>query len=451
MEKTVRIRKGLDISLKGVAERRTEEIVPECYAVKPSDFVGVLPKLEVAEGDTVKAGSPLFSDKHRANLIFTSPVSGTVAEIRRGEKRKIEEIAIRSDGRFESLFFGDALSEGISRDKIMEVLTLSGLWTTIRQRPFSTVANPNDTPKAFFVSAFDTAPLAPDFNFAIRGDEKHFLKGIEMLSGLTDGKLYLNIGKECDNAVFSDCAGMKNVVLTRFEGPHPAGNVGTQINKLCPINKGETVWFCSPQDVVEMGRLFVTGYCDSRRLVAVTGPEVKAPHYVLTRRGAQIKKIVENNVTEVEKRFISGNVLTGTNIGESGFLGFYDNQISVVREGREHELFGWILPGLKKYSASMSFLSSQYPDRTFNIDTNLHGGRRAFVVSGIFEKVFPFDIYPMQLIKACLIGDIQLMEDLGIYEVAPEDFALCEFIDPSKHEIQEIIRNGLELIRKENS
>lgn len=416
----IRIRKGLDIHIKGEAARRTEVFEPTFCAIKPTDFIGVLPKMHVEEGDDVKVGSVLFHDKSNEKIVFTSPISGKVKAIVRGEKRAIQQVIIENDGKNESIDFG-----GINNP--VEKLLQSGVWPMLRQRPFATIANPDDKPEHIFVSMFDTAPLAPDYDYIIENQLDEFKAGIEVLAKLTDGNVYINIRKDARPYVST---WPKNVIITEFSGPHPAGDVGTQINAISPINKGEVVWYCYPQDVITIGKLFLTGKYDSTRIIATTGSAMHDPHYYKTRIGADLTPILS---VEHNTRIISGNVLTGTNITKNdGFLCFYDSQITAIPEGNHYKLFGWLMPVFKRYT-----------------DTNTNGDTRPYIMTGQFERVFPFDIYPMQLIKACLIKDIDQMEELGIYEVDAEDFALCEVIDPSKTPIQQIIREGLEFIRKE--
>lgn len=414
----VKIRKGLDIRLTGEPLKQLGSFEPTFCALKPSDFIGVAPKMDVAEGDVVKAGSVLFHDKNNERIVFTSPVSGKVKAIVRGEKRAILSVIVESDGKNESIDFS-SIKNPIDR------LLKSGVWSMLRQRPFATIANPSDKPKHIFVSMFNTAPLAPDNDYIIENQHDAFVEGINVLSKLTDGNVYLNVNHDIKQDF------PKNVIVTQFSGPHPAGNVGTQINALSPINKGEVVWYCYPQGVITIGNLFLYGFYDSSRIIATTGSAMHNPHYYKTRIGADITPIIS---VEDNARLISGNVLTGTNITDDGFLGFYDNQVTAIPEGNHYKLFGWLLPVFKRYT-----------------DTNTNGDTRPYIMTGQFEKVFPFDIYPMQLIKACLIKDIDQMEELGIYEVDAEDFALCEVIDPSKTPIQQIIREGLEFIRKETN
>ena len=413
----IKIRKGLNIHLNGEAAKQLESFEPTFCALKPTDFIGVLPKLHVAEGDDVKIGSVLFHDKSNEKIVFTSPISGKVKAIVRGEKRAILEVIVENDGKNEAIDLS-------SIENPVERILQSGIWPMLRQRPFATIANPNDKPKHIFVSMFDTAPLAPDYNYIIENQSEALIVGVNVLSKLTDGNVYLNVNHDLG---LNDLP--QNVIQTEFEGLHPTGNIGTQINALSPINKGEVVWYCYAQDVITIGKLFLTGRYDSTRIIATTGSAVKNPHYYQTRIGADITPIL--NIDD-NARVISGNVLTGTKITDNPFLCFHDSQVTVIPEGNKYKMFGWLKPVFKRFT-----------------DTNTNGDTRPYIMTGQFEKVFPFDIYPMQLIKACLIKDIEQMEELGIYEVDAEDFALCEVIDPSKTPIQQIIREGLEFIRKE--
>ena len=414
----VKIRKGLDIRLAGEPSKQLDSFEPTSYAIKPTDFIGVVPKLDVAEGDEVRCGTVLFHDKNNERIVFTSPVSGKVKAIVRGEKRAIMRVVVESNGKDDYIDFGDI------KDPVERMLR-SGVWPMLRQRPYSTIANPSERPKHIFVSMFDTGPLAPDYDYIIENQYDALAKGIDVLSKLTNGIVYVNVNHDV-NYDFP-----KNVIITKFSGPHPAGNIGTQINALSPINKGEKVWYCYPQDVITIGNLFFTGHYNSTRIIAMTGSAVKNPHYYKTKIGADISPILD---IEENSRVISGNVLTGTNITDDKYLCFHDSQVTVIPEGNKYKLFGWLMPVFKRFT-----------------DTNTNGDTRPYIMTGEFERVFPFDIYPMQLIKACLIKDIDQMEELGIYEVDAEDFALCEVIDPSKTPIQQIIREGLEFIRKETN
>ncbi len=445
----IKIKKGLDIKLVGEAEKIISKLKPNSYAIKPTDFIGVFPKMLVKQGDTVKAGSPLFFDKYRDNIQFTSPISGKVTELRRGAKRVLLEIKIEPDEQIVYEDFGKANPADQTREYIIEKLLKSGIWPFIRQRPYSVIANPENDPKAIFISAFDSNPLAPDYDLMVHGKGKVFQTGIDALTKLTSGKIHLNVnGKDTPSDVFTNS---KNVQINEFTGPHPAGNIGTQIAHIDPINKGDIVWYLYPQDVITIGNLFFEGKFDTTRLIAFTGSEVIKPTYFKTQLGACIDSMAENNVSDVKKRFISGNVLTGDKVERDGFVGSYHSQVTVIPEGDTHEFFGWLIPNPKKHSFYRSALSWLTPNKKFKLNTNLNGGGRAFVMTGQFEKVFPMNIFPMQLIKSIMIEDIDAMENLGIYEVDEADFALCEYISTSKINIQEIVRNGLNLMRKEMS
>lgn len=450
MSEIIKLKKGLNIKLKGSAEKILSPETPAGrYAVKPSDFPGLIPKLSVQPGDTVKAGSALFFDKFRPEVKFTSPVSGKVTDVVRGERRRILEVTIEEQGR-DYVDFGIARPDSLSAEEITLRLLDSGLWPVIRQRPYHIVAIPGQEPKSIFISAFDTSPLAPDYDFVMHNsDMKEFQVGIDALGRLTRGKV--NLVLDADNVSGSVFRSVSSVVKHHVKGPHPAGNVGVQIHHIDPVNKGEVVWYVNLQDVAAIGRLFSEGVYRHDRIIALAGSEVSRPAYCRIRSGASIAAALKGNVKPGEVRYISGNVLNGTAIKSDGFLGYYDNMITIIPEGKYHEFFGWITPGFGKHSFSRAFGSSLMPGREFKVDTNLHGGERAFVMTGIYEKVLPMDIYPMQLLKSILVGDIDMMEKLGIYEVAEEDFALCEYVCPSKIEIQMLIRKGLDLMIKEMS
>lgn len=450
MSQTHKINKGLDIILKGTAEKViSDHVKPGLFALKPADFRGLVPRLLVKEGDEVKAGTPLFVDKNREGICFTSSVSGTVKAINRGERRVILEVVVENSGplQYESFTTGDPLHLPV--ELIRKTLLTSGMWPAIRQRPYNIIANPDANPKAIFISAFDSAPLASDADFVLRDSEKEFQTGLNALSRLTTGKVHVNIHEKHNLPAHYDT--LQNIQVNRFSGPHPAGNISVQVQRIDPINKGEVVWHVLPHHVTAIGRLFATGKYDVTTILAVTGSEVLKPGYVKTLAGACVKSLVEGNLTTMHNRFISGNPLTGTRIEAEGYTGFYDTQITVLPEGDEPEFLGWALPGFDKYSFSRSFWSWLNPRRAWVLNTNLHGGNRPFVITGIYEKVFPLDIYPMQLLKAILAEDVEMMEKLGIYEVDEEDFALCEFICPSKTEMQSLVRKGLDLMMKEMS
>ncbi len=448
MSTPIRLRKGLNIRLAGRAEKI---LLPESpvthFGIRFADFPGLVARLEVDEGDTVKAGTVLFYDKAYPEVRYVSPVSGVVTAIRRGAKRLLTELVIEKRGD-EKVDFGIADPLTLTRDEVRERLLASGLWTVLRQRPYHVVARPDTIPRDIFISAFDTAPLAPDIDYIISNTHgNHLQRGIDALTQLNGGRIHISV--EAGTARTGELKGLRNVVFHQFSGPHPAGNVGVQIHHLAPVSKGEVVWSVDIQDVVAIGRLFNTGHHDRERIIALAGTGVQNGRYHRIRPGASVSGILKENLKEGNHRVVSGNVLTGKKIDDDGHFGFYDNMVTVLPEGNYYELLGWAAPGVKKFSYWRAFASRLLPRREYEMDTNLHGGERAFVISGHYENVLPMDIYPVHLLKAILAEDIDLMENLGIYEVAEEDFALCEYIDPSKIEIQEIIRNGINLMIKE--
>jgi len=449
MSVAIKIKKGYDIKLQGEAVKKISGD-KNCrnYALKPLDFKGIRPKLLVKEGDKVKAGTPLFFSKDNEKIHFSSPVSGEIVEILRGEKRVLLEIRILADEKIAYEHYAIDALDSLDRNGIIDLMLKSGLWPLIRQRPYSRIANPESIPKAIFISAFDSSTLSPDKNFTIGESAAHFQKGLDVLSKLTPGKVHLNLKEGAQNANCFTSA--KNVQINYFNGPHPAGNIGVQIHHIDPINKGENVWYCYPEDVVIIGKLFGEGIYDPEKTIAITGSELKETFYVKTRSGVNVECFVANNLKNEHVRVISGNVLTGTKIPKNGYLGFYDNQITVIPEGDYYEMFGWMAPGFNKFSFSKTFLNF-FHRQAYKLDTNLHGGERPFILSGQYEKVFPFSIYPVFLLKACITENIDKMEQLGIYEVAPEDFALCEVICTSKINSQDIIEKGIELMIKEMS
>lgn len=448
MSRSFKLKRGFDIRIQGSAAKVIAGDAGSArFAVKPIDFPGLIPKLDVKPGDSVRAGDPLFHDKIRPEILFTSPVSGTVVSIERGDRRKILEVIVeKKDDLF--IDFGKSEAGSHTREKITELILRAGLWPSIRQRPYQIVARPFDVPKAIFISGFDSGPLGPDYNFIMDNTPPElFQAGLSALKKLTDGKLNLVLnGKTPASSVLTNA---KDVEISYFSGPHPAGNAGIHIHHISPLNKGEVVWVVNLQDVVNIGRLFVEGIYKPEKIVALTGSEIISPRYYKMISGGSVAPVVTGNVKPGNLRYISGNVLTGTKIASDGFLGYYDSQITVIPEGDYFEFFGWAAPGFRKFSFYKIFASRILPAKSYRLDTNLHGGERAFVMTGQYEKVLPMDIYPMQLLKAILAADIDQMENLGIYEVAEEDFALCEFICPSKIEIQSILRDGLNLMIKE--
>jgi Na+-transporting NADH:ubiquinone oxidoreductase subunit A len=448
MSEVIKIRKGLDIKLKGSADKIFMKAPrSKMYAVKPVDFHGLTPKIVKKPCEEVKVGTTIFYDKYRPEIKYSSPVSGIIQKIVRGERRRIIEILIEDDGKDTAESFKKGDPSSMSREQVKENLIESGLWPVIMQRPYGIVASPADVPRDIFISGFDTAPLAPDYDFIMQDSELEFQTGINALRQLTDGKIHL--GLDAGYPAAKAYTSAKNVVRHYFKGPHPAGNVGIQIHKIAPINKGEKVWTVKPQDVVSIGRLFQTGQYDPNVIVALCGSEVIKPVYYKMIRGAEVSPIIQDNLKQENVRIISGNVLTGRKISPEGYVGFSDAQVTVIPEGDYYEMFGWITPGIKKFSVSRSFFSWLTPNREYVLDTNLHGGERAFVMTGEYEKVFPMDIFPVALLKSIIIEDIDKMEQLGIYEVIEEDMALCEFVCTSKTPVQSILRSGLRMVRKE--
>ena len=444
----IKINRGLNIKLKGVAEKNISVSKPSAqFAVKPPDFSGLTPKLSVKAGYEVKAGTVLFYDKNRPEVKFTSPVSGKVIAIERGARRKILEIVVESDNKQEYEAFKKGDPNNMSKKDIVENLLNSGVWPFIKQRPYGTIANPESTPKSIFISAFDSAPLGVDYNYILKDEGKMLQNGINVLKQLTSGTVHLGI--DGSEAIIDTFKSLNNVEITSYTGKHPAGLVGTQIAKKDPINKGDVIWQINPQDVLIIGRLFAEGKFDATRIVALTGSEVSKPQYFKSMMGAKIPSIVDNLVSNDNVRYISGNVLTGSKVEKEGYLGFYDSLISVIPEGNHYQFFGWITPNFHKFSMSKTYFSWLMPNKEYALDTNFNGGNRAFVVTGQYEKVVPLDIYPVELLKACITEDIDKMEQLGIYEVLEEDFALCDYVCTSKQETQDILRKGLDLMIKE--
>lgn len=451
MSKVIKLKKGLDIQLNGEAEKVVQPAgkVTSC-ALKPTDFRALTPKLTVKAGDEVKAGDVLFIDKAHPEIKFTTPVSGTVEAINRGERRKLLEVVVKADAETQYRDFGKSEVSQLNRDEVINRLLDSGVWPLIKQRPYDIIADPMLTPKAIFVSAFDSAPLAPDYDVVLNGREKDLQTGFDCLKKLCNKNVNLNL--QANTPSTSILRKLQNVEINYFAGPHPAGNTGIQIHHLNPINKGEHVWVVNIQDVAIIGRLFNEGRFDARKIIVLTGSEVKKPQYYHSILGASLSDVLSGKLkNEVEQRIISGNVLTGTKVEANGYLGYYDNQITVIPEGNHYEFLGWANPGFNKFSASRLFPSFLCPKKHYTLDTNYNGERRAFVVTGQYEKVFPMDIYPVYLLKACLTQDIDRMEQLGIYEVAPEDMALCEFVCTSKTPVQLILSEGIELMMKETN
>ena len=447
MANVIKLRKGLDINLKGIAAKELMPVQePGFYALVPDDFTGVKPKVVVKEQEYVMAGGPLFIDKNHPEVKFVSPVSGVVTSVERGERRKVLSIVVEAATEQDYEEFGKMDPAKMSGAQVKEALLNAGMFAFMRQRPYDVIADPTVEPKAIFVSAFNSNPLAPDFEFQLQGDEANFQTGLTALSKMA--KTYLGISVKQTAKALTEA---KNVTITAFDGPHPAGNVGVQINHVAPIAKGETVWTIQPEAVIFIGRLMNTGRVDMTRKVALTGSEVTRPAYCKLQVGALLTNVFKGKVnTDKNLRYISGSPLTGKQIKANGFLGAFDSQLTVIPEGDDqHEMLGWIMPRFNQYSANHSYFSWLMGKKQFAPDARIKGGERHMIMSGEYDRVFPMDIYPEYLVKAIIAGDIDRMEALGIYEVAPEDFALCEFVCSSKVEVQRIVRAGLDMLRAE--
>ena len=448
MANVIKIKKGLDINLKGKAsEALLNGGKSATYAIVPDSFSGITPKVVAKVGDKVKAGSVLMTDKNRPEIKFVSPVSGEVTAVNRGEKRKVLSIVVKPDAQQEYEDFGKKNVASLSADQVKESLLNGGMWPFIKQRPYDIVATPTDSPRDIFVTAFNSAPLAPNFDFIVKGEEANLQTGLDALAKIAKVYLSLNVHQRATALTQA-----KNVEIHAFEGPHPAGNVGVQINHIAPVNKGETVWTIDPQAVIFIGRLLNTGHVDMTRTVALTGSEVKKTAYYKLKVGALLTNVFAGNVNkDKELRYISGNVLTGRKISANSFLGAFHNQLTVIPEGNDiHEFLGWIMPRLNQFSVSHSYFSWLLgKKKEYALDARVKGGERHMIMSNEYDRVFPMDIMPEYLIKAIIAGDIDRMEELGIYEVAPEDFALCEFVCSSKMELQRIVREGLDMLRRE--
>lgn len=446
MSKDIRIKKGLDIKLVGEAEKATTTLpLANVYALKPSDFHKISPKLLVKVGAEVKAGQGLFHSKEFEEMMFPSPVSGEVIEIVRGAKRRILEVKVLADKQQDYKDFGKKDANSLTAEETKAHLLASGCWPFIKKRPYDVIARPNESPKAIFISAYASAPLATDYDYVLQGKEAELQAAVTALSKLTEGKVHISVGKKSN----SPLANTKGAEIHKVSGPHPSGNVGTQIAKIDPINKGEIVWVVTPQDLVVIGELLLTGKFNIKRTIALAGSQFITNNYVEVIAGASIADIVSENL-DSNTRIISGNVLSGTKVSQDDYFGYYDNQLTAIPEGDDYEFFGWNKPVFNKVSNTRAFTFSWLtPNKKFDLNTNTNGEHRAFVLTGNYEQVFPLDIYPMQILKACLYKDLDEMEALGMYEVAPEDFALTEFVCVSKQPHQKIIREGLDLMLEE--
>ena len=439
--------KGLDIQLAGKAsEKKTKLGVVSDYALVPDDFTGIVPKVVVKEGDHVLAGDPLFVNKNFPEVRFASPVSGIVEAVVRGDRRKVLCVKVKADDSQEYRDFGSKNVDSLDGNGVRSLLLEAGLFGYINQLPYAVSTTPDTTPKAIFVSAFRDMPLAGDFDFEVKGQETDFQTGITALSKIA--QVNVGISSKSQNETLRN---LKDATVTAWQGPCPAANVGVHVNHLCPVNKGEVVWTVDPVAVIFIGRLLNTGKVDLRRTIAVAGSEVVEPHYVDALVGTPLKAILEGNAREGAVRIINGNPLTGRKDSLDGYLGAHTSEVTVIPEGNDaDEMLGWIMPRLGHFSANRSYFSWLLGKRDYKLDARVKGGKRNMIMSGEYDKVLPMDIYGEYLIKAIIAGDIDKQEQLGIYEVAPEDFAVAEFVDSSKLELQSLVRKGLDTLRKEN-
>ena len=447
MANVIKLRKGLDIHLQGKAEEKKIQLKSNGkYALVPDDFEGITPKVVVREGDHVKAGDALFVNKLYPEVKFASPVSGTVREVVRGERRKVLCVRVDADAQQEFADFGRRDINTMNGKQVINALLEAGLFGYINQLPYAVSTNPGTQPKAIFVSALRDKPLAANFEFEVKGQEQDFQTGLTALSKIA--KTYLGVGEG------SALTSMKNAEVTVFQGKCPAGNVGVQVNNIAPVNKGEVVWTIGdPTVVLFIGRLFNTGRVNLTRTIALCGSEINSPAYVDMLVGEELSTLLSNSYDAGKSvRIINGNVLTGKPTTKDGFLGAHTSEITVIPEGNDaDEMLGWILPRLKQFSVSRSYFSWLCGKKEYALDARIKGGERHIIMSGEYDKVLPMDIYGEYLIKAIIAGDIDRQEALGIYEVSPEDFALAEFVDSSKLELQRIVREGLNILRKENA
>ena len=449
MANVIKLRKGLDINLRGRADKGTVEPVKSAdCALVPESFGGVVPKVVVREGDSVRAGDALFVDKKHPEVKFASPVSGTVEAIVRGDRRKVLCVKVKADEVQQYVAFGPKDVASLDGEAVKQALLEAGLFGYIQQLPYAVATTPDTTPKAIFVSAFRDMPLASDFEVELKGNEKDFQTGLTALSKIQ--KTYLGVGVRQTASALVDA---KDVEINVFDGKCPAGNVGVQVNHVSPVNKGEVVWTVDPAAVIFIGRLFNTGKVDLRRVIAVAGSEVKTPSYVETLVGTSLGAVLEGRLKATEHvRIINGNPLTGRKSTLEDYIGAHTSEVTAIPEGDDNnELLGWILPRVNQYSTSRSYFSWLLRKKEYDLDARIKGGERHMIMSGEYDKVLPMDIYGEFLIKAIIAEDIDKMEQLGIYEVSPEDFAVAEFVDSSKLELQKIVRNGLDMLRKENA
>lgn len=436
-----RVRKGLDIKLEGAAVQEKQPLLTVRFYVKPSDFRWLTPKLLVQAGSTVEVGTPLFCSKQDERVVVVSPVKGCVREIIRGDRRVIETIVIEATPP-EPYRRQVGFPEPTNSEELAGLLLSNGLWPFLRQRPYSVIPSPDSRPKSLFISCFDSSPLAPDYHFLLKDRENEFYEGLRRLHQLLGDNcpIHLCVNGKGQEHGFEMAEDVKR---HHFTGPHPSGNVGTQIHRIDPIDKGECVWYIHPQDVANMGRFFLSHTLSFEKNVAITGPSAKSPSYYTISYGADISELLHSQAVGDNVRYVSGNVLTGKQLADYPTVRFYDTQITLLDEGGNREFIGWLLPGFRKWSLSHTFTAWLFQRKKFHHNTSLHGGHRNFVMTDVYEKVFPFEILPTQLLKACIVNDVEQMEELGIYEVDDEDFALCEVVCPSKTECQKIVRDAM--------
>ena len=449
MAKAIKIKKGLDIPMIGQAKEALLQCsLGELYGFVPDDFVGLYPKVLVKPGEIVQVGTPLMCDKNRPEIVVVSSVSGEVQSVNRGAKRKVLSIVVKSDGKLSAVSLPQFDLKKMSGEEVKQTLLAYGFWPFISQRPYDIIATPTDQPTNIFVTGFDSAPLAPNSDFMLAAEGDALQAGLVALSKMTQGKLYVGVRSKSKMELV---AAVEGTELIFVDGPHPAGNVGVQINAVAPVNKGEVVWTLRAADVVMMGRLFANGTLDFSRTIALTGEEATECGYIKTIVGATIESLTKGKIAEGKSlRIISGNVLTGKKVTMDEFLGATHTQVTVIAEGDDvHEFLGWGTPGLNKFSAGRTYLAWLFGKKRWHFDARIRGGKRAMILSNEYDRVFPMDILPEYLLKAIISFNIDKMEALGIYEVAPEDFALCEFVDTSKIEIQKIVREGLDKLYKE--
>ena len=450
MANVIKLRKGLDINLKGKAAKQKFSVKAAAqYALVPDDFVGITPKVVVREGDKVKAGDALFVNKKQTDVKFASPVSGVVQAVVRGDRRKVLRVVVEADKDQQYVDFGQKQVASLDGDAVVKALLEAGLFGYINQLPYAVSTTPDQKPRAVFVSALRDMPLAGDFEYELQGNEEDFQTGLTALSKVAP--VYLGIGAKQTSKALTEA---KDVEVNVFDGPCPAGNVGVQVNNIAPVNKGEVVWTVDPTAVIFFGRLFRTGKVDLRRLVAVAGSEITKPEYAEVLVGQPIADLLEGRLAAKNHvRIINGNPLTGRKATMDDFVGGHTSEITVIPEGDNvDEMLGWILPRTNDFSVSRSYFSWLFgKNKEYALDARVKGGERHMIMSGEYDKVLPMDIYAEYLIKAIIAGDIDRMEQLGIYEVAPEDFAVAEFVDSSKLELQHIVRQGLDMLRKENA